>query len=70
MEAAWIKNYGGDLYLQCTCTCIRVLDRRLALASKNDEVRRHRPGRNETTPPIQRRTLEKNCSSEHATAEA
>uniref|UniRef100_A0A0K0CWU4 Uncharacterized protein n=1 Tax=Angiostrongylus cantonensis TaxID=6313 RepID=A0A0K0CWU4_ANGCA len=38
MEAAWItKNYGDDLCLQCTYTCIRVLDRRLAHASKNDK---------------------------------
>uniref|UniRef100_A0A0K0D8J5 Secreted protein n=1 Tax=Angiostrongylus cantonensis TaxID=6313 RepID=A0A0K0D8J5_ANGCA len=49
------KNYGDDLYLQCTYTCIRVLDRRLAHANKNDKVRRHQPGRDETTPPIQRR---------------
>uniref|UniRef100_A0A0K0D337 Endo/exonuclease/phosphatase domain-containing protein n=1 Tax=Angiostrongylus cantonensis TaxID=6313 RepID=A0A0K0D337_ANGCA len=54
MEAAWIKNYGDDLYLQCTYTCILVLDRGLAHASKNDKIRRHRPGRDETTPPIQR----------------
>uniref|UniRef100_A0A0K0DLF6 Transposase n=1 Tax=Angiostrongylus cantonensis TaxID=6313 RepID=A0A0K0DLF6_ANGCA len=54
MEAAWIKNYGDDLYLQRTYTCIRVLDRGLAHASKNDKVHRHRPGRDETTPPIQR----------------
>uniref|UniRef100_A0A0K0D7W5 Uncharacterized protein n=1 Tax=Angiostrongylus cantonensis TaxID=6313 RepID=A0A0K0D7W5_ANGCA len=53
MEAPWIKNYGDDLYLQCTYTCIRVLDRGLAHASKNDKLRRHRPGRDETTPPIQ-----------------
>uniref|UniRef100_A0A0K0D754 Uncharacterized protein n=1 Tax=Angiostrongylus cantonensis TaxID=6313 RepID=A0A0K0D754_ANGCA len=51
MEAPWIKNYGDDLYLQCTYTCIRVLDRGLAHARKNDKVRRHRPGRDETTPP-------------------
>uniref|UniRef100_A0A0K0DGA0 DUF4288 domain-containing protein n=1 Tax=Angiostrongylus cantonensis TaxID=6313 RepID=A0A0K0DGA0_ANGCA len=39
MEAAWItKNYGDHLYLQCTYTCIRVLDRRLAHASKSDKV--------------------------------
>uniref|UniRef100_A0A0K0DB21 Uncharacterized protein n=1 Tax=Angiostrongylus cantonensis TaxID=6313 RepID=A0A0K0DB21_ANGCA len=37
MEAAWIKNYGDDLYLQRTYTCIRVLDRGLAHASKNDK---------------------------------
>ncbi|VDM55727.1 unnamed protein product [Angiostrongylus costaricensis] len=51
MEAAWIsKNYIDDLYLQCTYTCIRVLDRRLAHASKkgNDvnglaETRRRQP---------------------------
>uniref|UniRef100_A0A0K0D1S2 Reverse transcriptase n=1 Tax=Angiostrongylus cantonensis TaxID=6313 RepID=A0A0K0D1S2_ANGCA len=55
MEAAWIKNYGDDLYLKRTYTCIRVLDRGLAHASKNDEVRRNRPGREETTPTIQRR---------------
>uniref|UniRef100_A0A0K0D785 Reverse transcriptase n=1 Tax=Angiostrongylus cantonensis TaxID=6313 RepID=A0A0K0D785_ANGCA len=55
MEAAWIKNYGDDLYLQRTYTCIRVLGRGLAHASKNDKVRRHRHGRDETTPPIQRR---------------
>uniref|UniRef100_A0A158P8P9 Uncharacterized protein n=1 Tax=Angiostrongylus cantonensis TaxID=6313 RepID=A0A158P8P9_ANGCA len=36
MEAACIKNYGDDLYLQRTYTCIRVLDRGLAHASKND----------------------------------
>uniref|UniRef100_A0A0K0D6W8 Uncharacterized protein n=1 Tax=Angiostrongylus cantonensis TaxID=6313 RepID=A0A0K0D6W8_ANGCA len=54
MEAAWIKNYGDDLYLQCTYTCIRVLDRGLAHASKNDKVRHHRPGGDESTPPIQR----------------
>uniref|UniRef100_A0A0K0DN72 Protein kinase domain-containing protein n=1 Tax=Angiostrongylus cantonensis TaxID=6313 RepID=A0A0K0DN72_ANGCA len=31
MEAAWVKrNYGDDLYLQCTYTRIRVLDRGLA----------------------------------------
>uniref|UniRef100_A0A0K0D6X1 DUF5641 domain-containing protein n=1 Tax=Angiostrongylus cantonensis TaxID=6313 RepID=A0A0K0D6X1_ANGCA len=54
MEAVWIKNYGDDLYLQRTYTCIRVLDRGLAHASKNDKVRRHRPGQDETTPPIQR----------------
>uniref|UniRef100_A0A0K0CUL5 Endo/exonuclease/phosphatase domain-containing protein n=1 Tax=Angiostrongylus cantonensis TaxID=6313 RepID=A0A0K0CUL5_ANGCA len=38
MEAAWIKNYGDDLYLQYTYTYNRVLDRRLAHASKNDKV--------------------------------
>uniref|UniRef100_A0A0K0DQK7 Uncharacterized protein n=1 Tax=Angiostrongylus cantonensis TaxID=6313 RepID=A0A0K0DQK7_ANGCA len=54
MEAAWVKKYGDDLYLQCTYTCIRVFDRGHALANKNDKVRRHRPGRDETTPPIQR----------------
>uniref|UniRef100_A0A0K0DE01 Craniofacial development protein 2-like n=1 Tax=Angiostrongylus cantonensis TaxID=6313 RepID=A0A0K0DE01_ANGCA len=54
MEAAWIKNNGDDLYLQCTYTCMRVVDRRLAHASKNDMVRRHRPGRDETTPPMSR----------------
>ncbi|VDM62813.1 unnamed protein product [Angiostrongylus costaricensis] len=38
MEAAWIsKNYGDDLYLQCTCTRIRVLDRRLAHSGKKDK---------------------------------
>uniref|UniRef100_A0A0K0D7K3 Endo/exonuclease/phosphatase domain-containing protein n=1 Tax=Angiostrongylus cantonensis TaxID=6313 RepID=A0A0K0D7K3_ANGCA len=35
------------LYQQCTYTCIRVLDRRVAHANKNDKVRRHRPGRDE-----------------------
>ncbi|VDM62925.1 unnamed protein product [Angiostrongylus costaricensis] len=56
MEAAWIsKNYGDELYLQCTYTGIRVLDRRLAHASKKDEVRRHQSRRDEMTPPIQRR---------------
>ncbi|VDM54966.1 unnamed protein product [Angiostrongylus costaricensis] len=55
-EAARIlKNYGDDLYLQCTYTCIRVLDRRLVHASKKDKVRRHQPGQDEKTPPIQRR---------------
>uniref|UniRef100_A0A0K0DPD1 Endo/exonuclease/phosphatase domain-containing protein n=1 Tax=Angiostrongylus cantonensis TaxID=6313 RepID=A0A0K0DPD1_ANGCA len=45
MEAAWIrKNYGDDLYLQCTYTCIRVLGRRLAHTRKKDNVRHHRPG--------------------------
>uniref|UniRef100_A0A0K0D3G8 Uncharacterized protein n=1 Tax=Angiostrongylus cantonensis TaxID=6313 RepID=A0A0K0D3G8_ANGCA len=54
MEAAWItKNYEDDLYLEFTY--VRVLDRRLAHASKNDKLRRYRPGREETTPPIQRR---------------
>uniref|UniRef100_A0A0K0D6E6 Endo/exonuclease/phosphatase domain-containing protein n=1 Tax=Angiostrongylus cantonensis TaxID=6313 RepID=A0A0K0D6E6_ANGCA len=38
MEAAWIKNYGDDLHLQRTYTCIRVLDRGPAHASKNDKV--------------------------------
>ncbi|VDM62716.1 unnamed protein product [Angiostrongylus costaricensis] len=43
MEAVWIsKNYGGDLCLQFTYTCIRVLDSRLAHASKKDKVHRHR----------------------------
>ncbi|VDM59367.1 unnamed protein product [Angiostrongylus costaricensis] len=38
MEAALIsKNYGNDLFLQHTYTCIRVLDRRLAHASKKDK---------------------------------
>uniref|UniRef100_A0A0K0D621 Reverse transcriptase n=1 Tax=Angiostrongylus cantonensis TaxID=6313 RepID=A0A0K0D621_ANGCA len=55
MEAAWIKNYGDDLYQQRTYTRIRVLDRGLAHANKNDKVRRHRPGRDETVPPIQLR---------------
>uniref|UniRef100_A0A0K0DKL2 Capsid protein n=1 Tax=Angiostrongylus cantonensis TaxID=6313 RepID=A0A0K0DKL2_ANGCA len=55
MEAAWIKNYGDDLYLQCTYTCIRTLDRGLGHACKNDIVRRHQSGRDETTPYIQRR---------------
>ncbi|VDM59758.1 unnamed protein product [Angiostrongylus costaricensis] len=51
IEAAWIsKNYGDDLYLQCTYTCIRILDRRLDHASKKDKVRRHRPGRDEERP--------------------
>uniref|UniRef100_A0A0K0CTT5 Methyltransferase domain-containing protein n=1 Tax=Angiostrongylus cantonensis TaxID=6313 RepID=A0A0K0CTT5_ANGCA len=54
MEAAWIKNYGDDLYVQRTYPCIRFIDR-LAHASKNDKVRRHRPGRDETAPPIERR---------------
>uniref|UniRef100_A0A158P8E6 DNA-directed RNA polymerase n=1 Tax=Angiostrongylus cantonensis TaxID=6313 RepID=A0A158P8E6_ANGCA len=41
MEAAWItKNYGDDLYLQRTYSCIRALDRGLAHASKNDKYRR------------------------------
>ncbi|VDM52621.1 unnamed protein product [Angiostrongylus costaricensis] len=35
--------------------CIRVLDGKLPHASKKDKVRRHRPGREETTAPIQRR---------------
>uniref|UniRef100_A0A0K0DIL9 Uncharacterized protein n=1 Tax=Angiostrongylus cantonensis TaxID=6313 RepID=A0A0K0DIL9_ANGCA len=69
MEAAWIKNYGDDLYLQRTYTCIRVLDR-LAHASKNDKVRRHRPGRDDATHSTLSMTLEKNCSSEHATVGA
>uniref|UniRef100_A0A0K0DCU3 Endo/exonuclease/phosphatase domain-containing protein n=1 Tax=Angiostrongylus cantonensis TaxID=6313 RepID=A0A0K0DCU3_ANGCA len=34
MKAAWIKNYGDDLYLQCTYTCIRVLDRRLPMQAR------------------------------------
>uniref|UniRef100_A0A0K0D7I3 Endo/exonuclease/phosphatase domain-containing protein n=1 Tax=Angiostrongylus cantonensis TaxID=6313 RepID=A0A0K0D7I3_ANGCA len=54
MEVVWIKNYGDDLYLQCTYTCIRVLDRGLAQASKNDKVRRHRPGRDDTRVPDRR----------------
>ncbi|VDM64556.1 unnamed protein product [Angiostrongylus costaricensis] len=55
MEAAWIsKNHGDDLYLQCTYTCMRVLDRRLAHASKKDKVGRHRPDRDEKTPAFQR----------------
>ncbi|VDM54219.1 unnamed protein product [Angiostrongylus costaricensis] len=50
MEATWISNnYGDDLYLRRTYTCIRVLDRRLAHANKKDKVRRHRPGRDEKT---------------------
>ncbi|VDM51932.1 unnamed protein product [Angiostrongylus costaricensis] len=56
MEAAWItKNNGDDLYLQSTYTFTRVLNRRLAHESKKDKVRRRRPGRDETTPPIQHR---------------
>uniref|UniRef100_A0A158PB86 Cadherin domain-containing protein n=1 Tax=Angiostrongylus cantonensis TaxID=6313 RepID=A0A158PB86_ANGCA len=35
MEAAWINDYGDDMYLQCTYTCIRVLDRGLAHAGMN-----------------------------------
>uniref|UniRef100_A0A0K0DIZ3 DUF5597 domain-containing protein n=1 Tax=Angiostrongylus cantonensis TaxID=6313 RepID=A0A0K0DIZ3_ANGCA len=38
MKAAWIKNYGDDLYLQCTYTCIRILDRRFAHASIRHDV--------------------------------
>ncbi|VDM52883.1 unnamed protein product [Angiostrongylus costaricensis] len=39
METTWIsKNYDDDLYLQCTYTCIRVLDRKLAHASKKHDV--------------------------------
>ncbi|VDM55051.1 unnamed protein product [Angiostrongylus costaricensis] len=53
-EAASIsKNYGDDLYLQRTYTCIRVIDRRLPQASKRDKVRCHRPGRDEKTPAFQ-----------------
>uniref|UniRef100_A0A0K0DIH2 Endonuclease/exonuclease/phosphatase domain-containing protein n=1 Tax=Angiostrongylus cantonensis TaxID=6313 RepID=A0A0K0DIH2_ANGCA len=51
--SAWIKNYGDDPYLQCTYTCIRVLARRPAHASKKDKVRRHWPRRGQNTPPIQ-----------------
>uniref|UniRef100_A0A0K0DME6 Carbam_trans_C domain-containing protein n=1 Tax=Angiostrongylus cantonensis TaxID=6313 RepID=A0A0K0DME6_ANGCA len=48
MEAAWItKNYGDGLYLQCTYTCSRVLDRVHAHANKKDkglaETRGHHP---------------------------
>uniref|UniRef100_A0A0K0D9W1 Endo/exonuclease/phosphatase domain-containing protein n=1 Tax=Angiostrongylus cantonensis TaxID=6313 RepID=A0A0K0D9W1_ANGCA len=39
MEAAWItKNYGDDLYLQSTYTCIRVYDGGLAYASEEDKA--------------------------------
>uniref|UniRef100_A0A0K0DBC6 Endo/exonuclease/phosphatase domain-containing protein n=1 Tax=Angiostrongylus cantonensis TaxID=6313 RepID=A0A0K0DBC6_ANGCA len=34
MEVAWIKNYGDDLYLQCTYTSIRVLDRNLLMQAR------------------------------------
>uniref|UniRef100_A0A0K0D697 DUF295 domain-containing protein n=1 Tax=Angiostrongylus cantonensis TaxID=6313 RepID=A0A0K0D697_ANGCA len=44
-------NYDHDLYLQDTYTCIRVFDRRLACASKKDEVRRYRPSRVVETRP-------------------
>ncbi|VDM53482.1 unnamed protein product [Angiostrongylus costaricensis] len=38
MEDVWIsKNCGDDLYLHCTYTCMRVLDKRLAHASKKDK---------------------------------
>ncbi|VDM59677.1 unnamed protein product, partial [Angiostrongylus costaricensis] len=48
------RSVGDDLCLQCTYTCILVLDRRLPHAGKKDKVRHHRPGRDETTPFIQR----------------
>ncbi|VDM55512.1 unnamed protein product [Angiostrongylus costaricensis] len=39
MEDAWIsKNYGDDLDLQCTYTCIRVLDRRLMRYDTGEEL--------------------------------
>ncbi|VDM54867.1 unnamed protein product [Angiostrongylus costaricensis] len=66
MEVTWItKNYGDDLYLQCTYTCIRVFDERLAHASKKDKVRSGRDERTSMSSVIP----EKNCSSEHATVE-
>uniref|UniRef100_A0A0K0DNG4 Endonuclease n=1 Tax=Angiostrongylus cantonensis TaxID=6313 RepID=A0A0K0DNG4_ANGCA len=34
MGAAWIKNYGEDLYLQRTYTCIRVLDEDLLMQAR------------------------------------
>ncbi|VDM60145.1 unnamed protein product [Angiostrongylus costaricensis] len=68
IEAAWIsKNCGDDMNLQFTYTCIRVLDRKLAHASKKDKLR-HRPGRDEATHSMSSMTPEKNCSSEHVTA--
>uniref|UniRef100_A0A0K0D7C7 Uncharacterized protein n=1 Tax=Angiostrongylus cantonensis TaxID=6313 RepID=A0A0K0D7C7_ANGCA len=73
MEAAWItKNYGDDLYLRCTYTRIQVLDRRLAHASNKYKVRRQMAWtrRDKATHSTLSMTLDKNCSSEHATVEA
>uniref|UniRef100_A0A0K0DIV7 Endonuclease/exonuclease/phosphatase n=1 Tax=Angiostrongylus cantonensis TaxID=6313 RepID=A0A0K0DIV7_ANGCA len=53
MEAAWItKNYGDDLYLQCTYTCIRVLDMRLADACNSDKSQWKLPGSRRTMVTI------------------
>ncbi|VDM55656.1 unnamed protein product [Angiostrongylus costaricensis] len=71
MEAAWIsKNYGDDLYPQCTYTCIRVFDRGLAHASKKGKIRPTSsawPTRDDATHSTPSTTPEKNCSSQHAT---
>uniref|UniRef100_A0A0K0DL32 Endo/exonuclease/phosphatase domain-containing protein n=1 Tax=Angiostrongylus cantonensis TaxID=6313 RepID=A0A0K0DL32_ANGCA len=57
MEAVWIaKNQDGDLYLQCRYTCI--LDRRLDHATEEYNIRSHWHPKDETTPPIKRRTKE------------